>query len=478
MNLMHIPVIELLSSAVIRIFAVYLLFYVLTRLASRASVRHILWLIFVIASSCYWITTARQVIRANRAAVLPSAMNLANIAAVSGTSPVLTTVTLPTMWKWRIKAVMTYLGWAYLLGAAAIGMRILLGRLRLRGAIAKAQQTLPELAQIFETECREVGVSRCQILEMPGLGSPGTAYAWNPVVVMPEGIGAFLDDQQLGDVLCHELMHVKRLDFLWNTFAELCRCLLFFHPAMWLALQNLARERELACDCAVMELRQGRTKDYALCLTRLARRQVAALRLESSSHLTLLDSFLALRVKALLAERHRRSRTIRYATTALALAALCLFAVGWSSLALAVLVEGASPQIITKVPSIVHRAAFATATRRRSGPLPDATSVALNTELEPDHTDTLVPSSLRPFSPVDPSLDGSDGQSSDTDSVNTTRKDTARTPGDDRSPTQRGQNSPSWQKTAADAAGETLSRIAAGKKDHDGDADNRSSRPF
>jgi beta-lactamase regulating signal transducer with metallopeptidase domain len=475
MNLTHIPTIELFSGAVIRIFAVYLLFYVLTRLASRPSVRHILWLVFVIASSCYWITTARQIIHANRAAVSSPEITMT---AASDTSPALTTVTVPTVWKWRIESVMTLLGWAYLLGAAAVGMRILLRRFRLRGAIAKAQQTSPELAHIFETECREVGVSRCQILEMPGLGSPGTAYAWNPVVIMPEGIGAFLDDQQLVDVLCHELMHVKRLDFLWNTFAESSGCLLFFHPAMWLALQKLARERELACDRAVIELRHGRAKDYALCLTRLARRQVAAMRFESSNHLTLLDSFLAHRVQALLAERSRRSRTIRVAASAMAIGALGLFAAGWSSLALAVLVEGATPRVIAAVPSIVHRGVVATSTRRRSAPLQPTPSAALATEPEPDHTEALARSSLRPFSPVDPSLDGSDRQYGDSDFVNPTRNDGARTLGDERSPTSRGQNSPSWQKTAADAAAETLGHIAAGKKDHDGDADDRNSRPF
>jgi hypothetical protein len=156
------------------------------------------------------------------------------------------------------------------------------------------------------------------------------------LVLLPDGLDLYLDSEQFVDVLYHELIHIRRLDFLWNTVGELVSCLLFFHPAIWLALSKLSRDRELACDEAVMTLRQGRRPDYALCLTRLARRRILGCQLEAPSHLALLDSFLALRVQTLLKENPRRTWWKRGAAISTSVLALALFVAGWSTLSLAV----------------------------------------------------------------------------------------------------------------------------------------------
>src|SRR6202035_1852315 len=304
MSSSHIPVLELLGGAVIRILAAYLLCYALGRLASRATVRHILWLAFLAASCFYWLSAVNQMLEVQPVARLASS---ATFFSSSARTPyqTITTLTIPHSWKGSIRSAMTVIFWIYLAGAAVMLVRFVRRRLRLRDTVSQARLVACELEAIFVEECDRLQISRCLIRELSGLSSPGTAYVWNPVVIMPEGIDDYLDDEQIVDVLCHELMHVKRVDFLWNSFAELAACLLFFHPAVWLALRNLSRDRELACDMAVMDLRHGRRQDYALCLTRLARRQTLGLRLEPPSHLGLLDSFLSFRVKTLLAERRR-----------------------------------------------------------------------------------------------------------------------------------------------------------------------------
>jgi beta-lactamase regulating signal transducer with metallopeptidase domain len=129
--------------------------------------------------------------------------------------------------------------------------------------VAHARVVSPGSHSAFQSACHHVGISSCRILELPGLHSPGTAYTWKPLVLLPEGLDLYLDSEQLIDVLCHELIHIRRLDFFWNTVAELVGVALFFHPAIWLALSKLGPERELASDEAVVELRQGRRTDYA-----------------------------------------------------------------------------------------------------------------------------------------------------------------------------------------------------------------------
>jgi beta-lactamase regulating signal transducer with metallopeptidase domain len=477
MGLIHIQAIELASSAVIRILAAYLLFYALTRITSRATVRHAFWLVFLAASSFYWLAAAKQMMDLQRGANLATMSVVAPLA--GSLSKTVTALTIPFAWNGIVALTMVVIFWSYAAGVVAMLIRIARRRLRLRQAVSQAQPAAYELEAVFGNACAHLEVSRCQILEAPGLTSPGTAYAWNPVVIMPEGIDEYLDKEQLIDVLYHELMHVKRLDFLWSTFAEIAACLLFFHPAVWLAVRNLARERELACDMAVMELRHGRRQDYALCLTRLARRQVLGLQVEPPNHLTLLNSFLAYRVKTLLTERRRRKPVVRAMSTVVGIGTLFLFAAAWSSLGLAVELENATPRVIAAAPALVRPVARSSMRLRRQSapPVPEGDTPQVSDNLPEPHEIAAQPAMLR-YSPVDPSLDGDTSGDAESGLPTTQGKKGARAVGKDQSPSTPGHNPPSWQKSAADAAIGAVSRVAAGKRDNDGDSDDRAARPF
>jgi beta-lactamase regulating signal transducer with metallopeptidase domain len=473
----HIPALELAISVAVRILAAYLLFYALTRLTSRPSVRHALWMAFVILSTLYWVTAAAQIAHPLRAEA--SSSSEAATAPKNLVHSQLTTFVLPSEWRHEVVDGVTLLGWLYLLGVAtAIGLRIFSRRLRLRTVVANAQQVSPELSAVFQQECERLKVSRCQLLQIPNLGSPGTAYVWDPVVILPEGIDSYLDREQLVDVLCHELAHVKRLDFVWNSIADVAACLLFFHPVIWLALRELSRDRELACDLKVVESRDGRASGYALCLTRLARRHVALLTSESPSPLALLDSFLAHRVKALLSGARRPTRPSQVAAGAAAVSVACVFSLAWPSLDLTVLIaETSAPAIAIRSPNARTETTRGN-NRRGALALKAATKGDSIKDREEGWVEESVPAPPRnSMSPVDASLDG-DGDGLTTSNPAFSRPARIKVvEGNDRSPTSQGQNTPSWQKTATDAAIGAAGRIASGK--HEGaDADDRVTRPF
>ena len=471
MNSSHIPALELLGGAVIRILAAYLLCYALGRLASRATVRHTLWLVFLAASCFYWLAAVNQMLDVQHDARLASSRTSLS-SSVPTPHRTITTLTIPHSWKGNVASAMAVIFWIYLAGAAAMLVRFARRRLRLRDTVSQARLVACELEEIFVEECGRLQISRCLIRELPGLSSPGTAYVWNPVVVMPEGIDAYLDNEQIVDVLYHELMHVKRLDFLWNSLAELAACLLFFHPAVWFALRNLSRDRELACDMAVMDLRDGRRSDYALCLTRLARRQILGLRLEPPSHLGLLNSFLAFRVKTLLAERHRQGPVIRALATVAGAAVLSLFAVGWPLLTLAVNLAGDAPRVIA-APSLVRPAARRIGVPRRSARPQPHVDAPQAPEEKPEMNEVASQPAAMRYSPVSPSLDGDSSGEPGALMAKTSRAD-----GRDPSVPTPGQSAPSWRKTAAAAAIGALGHLAGGRRDGDeGDADDRTPRP-
>ena len=338
----HLDALGLIASGFLRILAAYVLFIVLTWLTSRSWLRHALWFLFLAGAGLYWIILAAQVFRP-----LPfingNDHSITDLPAA--TSSAATQVTIPFAWYWPLELAGGILFWVYAGVLIFMLGRLFLRRQFLREAVAWARPASPDLSSIFGKLSQRFGVPACRILELPGLCSPGTAYTRTPVILIPEGLEFCLDSEQVIDVLYHELIHICRFDFLWGVLGEVVACLLFFHPAVWLALRNLGRERELACDSAVMELRHGRRTDYALCLTRLARRRVLGCQLDPASHLISLNSFLALRVQALLTVNQRRSLVKQSAVFSGGLLALCVFFIGWLSLSLAIEVAG---------PPVVH----------------------------------------------------------------------------------------------------------------------------
>ena len=333
-SIQHLTGLGLVASGCLRILAAYVLFIAFTRLSSRSYIRHALWLIFLTGAGVYWATLIARELKPIH--LTAPAFQSVSVDDRAPTSSATTTITIPYSWDRRFELTSIVLVCAYAGGLILMLSRLIRRRRLLCKAVARAQPVSPGFESEFEKARRHLRVSGCRILELPGLCSPGTAYTWKPLVLLPDGLDLYLDSEQFVDVLYHELIHIRRLDFFWNTVGELVSCLLFFHPAIWLALSKLSRERELACDEAVMALRQGRRPDYALCLTRLARRRILGRQLEAPSHLALLDSFLALRVQTLLKENRRRTWWKRSAAMSASVLALSLFFAGWSSLSLAI----------------------------------------------------------------------------------------------------------------------------------------------
>jgi hypothetical protein len=126
----------------------------------------------------------------------------------------------------------------------------------------------PALNGLFLDISRDMGLSqsrssRTKLLVLRGLASPATAGWWNPRILLPEVCEQIGPTPQVADVLCHELVHVARRDYLWAGLSDLICCLLFFHPAAWQASKTMALQGELACDLAVLETRPGDRADRA-----------------------------------------------------------------------------------------------------------------------------------------------------------------------------------------------------------------------
>jgi len=82
---------------------------------------------------------------------------------------------------------------------------------------------------------------------------PGLFGIIRPVLILPEGIQARLNRQEMDAILAHEFCHFRRRDNLTAAVHMLVESLFWFHPLVWWLGRRLMNERERACDEAVLD---------------------------------------------------------------------------------------------------------------------------------------------------------------------------------------------------------------------------------
>jgi TonB family protein len=88
---------------------------------------------------------------------------------------------------------------------------------------------------------------------------PGpVTYGWRqPSILLPERV-LELPHQLREAIACHELIHVRRGDWLFVLAEALVRSLLWFHPAIWFVLSRIQLAREQVVDQEAIGLLQNR----------------------------------------------------------------------------------------------------------------------------------------------------------------------------------------------------------------------------
>lgn len=158
----------------------------------------------------------------------------------------------------------------WLLGVALLSLRPLVGwrhtkRLR-RGGNALLDGPLEDTMKRIASQ---LGIRRrVEILESSRVIVP-TVIGWlKPLILLPPSALTGLSQQQLSDVIAHELAHVRRHDHFFHSIQTLAETVFFYHPAVWWVSHQLRIERENCCDDLVMGL-SGDRRAYAEMLVRI-----------------------------------------------------------------------------------------------------------------------------------------------------------------------------------------------------------------
>lgn len=120
-----------------------------------------------------------------------------------------------------------------------------------------------------------------------------------PIVLLPESFLRLSDESQCG-IGCHELLHVRRGDWLVALIEEFIAALVWFNPGIWLLLSQTRLAREQLVDAESVRL-TGDREPYIEALMTVARTRVLDL---APAPLFLRRRHLSQRMHALISEMH------------------------------------------------------------------------------------------------------------------------------------------------------------------------------
>ena len=166
-----------------------------------------------------------------------------------------------------------YLPWVlmvWFVGLTVSTVRLSVGlRLALRiktVAVSPASESLQQMfASLKERLCilRPVRLMDSALVQVP------TVVGWlRPVVLIPVSCFTGLAEEQIEAILCHELAHIRRHDYLVSVVQSVVEAVLFYHPAVWWVSQQVRRDRECCCDDHAVRI-GGNALAYAKALTTL-----------------------------------------------------------------------------------------------------------------------------------------------------------------------------------------------------------------
>jgi TonB family protein len=192
--------------------------------------RLLYWQVLLVAClSLPWIRGWRQ-------EVVAGAIQMSTVitAAAAVSAPVRRVIPFPQIALWVLEA-----GIALRLLFLVVGI-VRLGAYRRRGATMAATPG-----------------SSVTLLLSDDVTSPVT-FGWrDPVVLLPANFEELPESMQ-DAILCHELLHVERRDWLFTLAEEVVRAVLWFHPAIWWVIGEIQLAREQTVDRAVIETTRAR----------------------------------------------------------------------------------------------------------------------------------------------------------------------------------------------------------------------------
>ncbi len=178
--------------------------------------------------------------------------------------PLLSTRELPQAlgavgWPGRFRETATFVQIVWGCGSLILIVRFACGCWlvhRLRRSSRLLHET--SVCQLRDDISRALGIRRPpQIQACPRVTTPVAVGLLRPIVILPERLIGEIREEQMRDILVHELAHVRRRDTLFVLVQELARAVYWPIVPVHGLVRELGRAREELCDNHVLQVRDA-----------------------------------------------------------------------------------------------------------------------------------------------------------------------------------------------------------------------------
>lgn len=184
-------------------------------------------------------------------------LNLQTHSSPSG--PLMAGIQLSAIWEYAIAIL-----WVILMAGRAVQLAVHLSRVRSTWKRATPITVDANIAKLLQRSGRPV-----ELCTSADVDSPSVIGFWSPRLLVPEWLLAKLTPDDMGQIVLHELEHLRRKDDWFNLMQKVGLVLFPLNPGLLWVDRKLAVERELACDAGVVAS-TTQPLEYARCLARLA----------------------------------------------------------------------------------------------------------------------------------------------------------------------------------------------------------------
>lgn len=185
---------------------------------------------------------ATQTIQTQQEAVSEQPETTENVVQTAPTQKLQLLQKATVIWDRIIYNRMNILAYVWLIGAIALMLLNVLRYIRLNIEIRKNGEV------ISCPETREYTDRRINVRIWENVASPFITGIFRPTLILPK---TELSEEQLHNILRHEMTHFKRHDILYKWFAEFVKCVHWFNPISWYVSKQIASECEISCDMSV-----------------------------------------------------------------------------------------------------------------------------------------------------------------------------------------------------------------------------------
>ena len=152
------------------------------------------------------------------------------------------------IWDRIIYNRMNILAYVWIIGAIALMLLNVVRYIRLNIKIRKNSEV------ISCPETRAYTDRKINVRVWENVASPFITGVFRPMMILPK---TELSEEQLHNILRHEMTHFKRHDILYKWFAEFVKCVHWFNPISWYVSKQIASECEISCDMSVTKNMSG-----------------------------------------------------------------------------------------------------------------------------------------------------------------------------------------------------------------------------